>query len=60
MLLVLLALASWSDQCTVAVYDYSLGQCYVEDANPDAATCSEFRTYYPCVYAGMHTTCDWQ
>ena len=60
MLIALLALASWSDQCSAAVYDYSEGMCYVEDANPEDAVCSEFRTYYPCTFAGVKTTCDWQ
>jgi hypothetical protein len=40
--------ASWDDQCTVAVYDYAIGLCYVEDAEPSEAACSEFRVYYKC------------
>lgn len=60
MLLLLLSLASWNDQCSVAVYDYAEQLCYVEDANPENATCSEFRTYYACDVAGAHTRCDWQ
>jgi hypothetical protein len=45
MLLLLLSLASYSDQCSAAVYDYALQECYVEDANPEDAVCSEFRWY---------------
>lgn len=44
-ILLYLALASWTDQCAVAVYDYDATMCYVEDANPDDATCSEYREY---------------
>lgn len=60
MLLLYLVLASWSDQCSVAVYDYTERMCYVEDANPEDAVCSEYRTYYSCVVEGWHTSCDWQ
>lgn len=59
MLLLWLSLASWSDQCSVAVYDYAEQLCYVEDANPEDATCSEYRTYYPCIVQGVSTRCDW-
>lgn len=38
--------ASWADQCTVAVYDYAEQTCYVEDADPWEAACSEFRAYW--------------
>lgn len=58
MLLILAALASWSDQCSVAVYDYAEQMCYVEDA--EDAVCSEWRVYYPCDVGGTHTVCDWQ
>jgi hypothetical protein len=44
----LLGGASWDDQCTVAVYDYALQECYVEDVEPSEAACSEFRVYTLC------------
>lgn len=55
---VLLLLASWSDQCSAVVYDYSEGMCYVEDAEENDAVCSEYREYYPCTVAGIRTTSD--
>lgn len=44
---ILLGIASYSDQCTVAVYDYAENTCYVEAAEPDDAVYSEYRTYGP-------------
>ena len=45
--ILIFVIASWADQCTVAVDDYALGLSYVEDAEPSDASCSEYRVYYP-------------
>jgi hypothetical protein len=38
--------ASYADICTVAVFDYAEESCYLEDAMPNEASCSEFRVYF--------------